>query len=245
MGAPPGYVGYDEGGQLTEAVRRKSYCAILLDEIEKAHPDAFNMLLQILEDGYLTDAKGRRVDFRNTILIMTSNVGADILRRNTALGFIPHGEDEKSMEQQYKEMKGKVLKELKNTFRPEFLNRLDGSIVFRALTRDELREIVDLQLKPIRSSLDAKGIRLEITDDAKDLLVEKGYDKEYGARPLRRVIQNMIEDQLSEAILEGKYESGDMARADRKGDEIIIEREAAKPAEVEEEPRELAETAAD
>ena len=208
VGAPPGYIGYEEGGQLTEAVRRKSYSVILLDEIEKAHPEVFNMLLQIMEDGYLTDAKGRRVDFRNTIIIMTSNVGAELLKRETTIGFAVKQDEVKSAESAYQRMKEKVLNEMKNIFRPEFLNRIDATVVFRALTLDEIREIVDLMLKRVRAQLAEQRLQLELTDEAKDMLVDKGYDQKFGARPLRRVIQNLIEDPLAEAILEGRFPPG-------------------------------------
>jgi ATP-dependent Clp protease ATP-binding subunit ClpC len=208
VGAPPGYIGYDDGGQLTDTVRRKSYCLILLDEIEKAHPDVFNMLLQIFDEGHLTDAKGRRVDFRNTVIIMTSNVGAELIRRNNALGFVR--EDEvKDADAAYTRMKDKVLGEMKNVFRPEFLNRIDGTVVFHALARAHIRQVVDLQLHDVEKQLLAKGVTLEVTEGAKDWLGDKGYDPAFGARPLRRVIQNEIEDRLSESLLQEQFTSGD------------------------------------
>jgi ATP-dependent Clp protease ATP-binding subunit ClpC len=216
VGAPPGYVGFEEGGQLTEAVRRKSYSVVLLDEIEKAHPEVFNMLLQILEDGHLTDSKGRRVDFRNTIIIMTSNVGAKDLLRDTSLGFRPVSPDEsQEREAQYERMRTKVLEQLKTTFRPEFLNRIDSQVVFRSLTVDEIREIVVLLLARVRTQLKAQQIDLEVTDAAKDHIIKLGYDVDYGARPLRRVIQNMVEDPLAEALLVGSFKAGDTVRIDR------------------------------
>ena len=209
VGAPPGYIGYEEGGQLTEAVRRKSYSVILLDEIEKAHPEVFNMLLQIMEDGRLTDAKGRKVDFRNTILLMTSNVGSDLLRRETTIGFAHSSRDEiKTAEEAYQKLKDKVLGELKKTFRPEFLNRIDGVVVFRQLNKEQIRSIVDLELNRIRVQLTEQQIKLELDDEAKDFLASKGWDPAFGARPLRRVIQNMIEDPLAEGLLQGKFKSG-------------------------------------
>jgi ATP-dependent Clp protease ATP-binding subunit ClpC len=208
VGAPPGYIGYEEGGQLTEAVRRKSYSVILLDEIEKAHPEAFNMLLQILEDGNLADAKGRRVDFRNTIVIMTSNVGAEQITTDKTFGFTTSVDAEKKAQQDYNQMKDRVLEQLKRTFRPEFLNRIDGIIVFHALTNEQIREIVDLELKRIRRQLKEQEITLDITTEAMDLLGERGYDRQYGARPLRRIIQNLIEDPLAEGLLEGRYKAG-------------------------------------
>ncbi len=205
VGAPPGYVGYDEGGQLTEAVRHKSYCAILLDEIEKAHPDVFNILLQIFDDGHLTDAKGRRVDFRNSIVVMTSNVGAELIRKGTTIGFAARSDEAKSREEVYERMKEKLLGELKKTFRPEFLNRIDGVVVFHSLTKEQIRQIVDLMLTSVAKQLAEKEIKLEVTDAAKDFLGEKGYDEVFGARPLRRVIQDMVEDKLSEAVLRGEF----------------------------------------
>jgi len=209
VGAPPGYVGFDDGGQLTEAVRRKNYCVVLLDEVEKAHPEVFNILLQILEDGQLTDAKGRRVDFRNTIIIMTSNLGARQLQTNATLGFRAMGDtDAARAETSYDIMKEKVTSELKSAFRPEFLNRIDSTVVFRSLTVDEIREIVELMLQRVREQLKAQSMLLEVTQDAKDHLIKLGYDPSYGARPLRRVIQNLIEDVLAEHLLLGRYESG-------------------------------------
>ncbi len=219
VGAPPGYVGFEEGGQLTEAVRRKSYSVVLLDEIEKAHPEVFNMLLQILEDGHLSDSKGRRVDFRNTIIIMTSNVGARDLLKDTSLGFRPVSPDEdKEREAQYDRMKTKVLEQLKSSFRPEFLNRIDSQVVFRSLTVDEIREIVDLLLARVRKQLKAQQIDLEVTEAAKDHIIKLGYDADYGARPLRRVIQNMVEDPLAEALLVGSFKAGDTVRVERSED---------------------------
>ena len=207
IGAPPGYVGYDEGGQLTEAVRRKSYCCILLDEIEKAHPDVFNLLLQIFDDGHLTDAKGRRVDFRNSIIVMTSNVGADLIRKGSVLGFASRSDEGKTREQSYEKMKTNLLDELKKTFRPEFLNRVDSVVVFHALSKEQIRQIVDLMLASVNQQLGEKNIKLEVTDAAKDFLGEKGYDEVYGARPLRRVIQDMIEDKLSESLLRQEFKT--------------------------------------
>ncbi|MDQ3541320.1 MAG: ATP-dependent Clp protease ATP-binding subunit [Chloroflexota bacterium] len=212
VGAPPGYVGYEEGGQLTEAVRRKSYSVILLDEIEKAHPEAFNMLLQIMEDGSLADAKGRKVDFRNTILIMTSNVGAEEINRDVTMGFVSRVNQEKESQRQHDAMRDKVMVRLKETFRPEFLNRIDGSIVFHSLTQAEIRRIVDLELTRVRMQLAEQDIMLEIDTEAKDLLGERGYDHTYGARPLRRIIQNLIEDPLAEGLLNGRFLAGHTVR---------------------------------
>ncbi|HKY88625.1 MAG TPA: ATP-dependent Clp protease ATP-binding subunit [Candidatus Limnocylindrales bacterium] len=219
VGAPPGYVGFDEGGQLTEAVRRRSYSVVLLDEIEKAHPEVFNILLQILEDGHLTDAKGRRVDFRNAVIIMTSNVGAKSLQKDTSLGFRPVGDTaELRADQQYEQMKEKVLAELKNTFRPEFLNRIDAIVVFKSLTLEQTRDIVDLMLARVRDQLGSQGIGFEVTQEAKDHIIKLGYDVAYGARPLRRVIQNMVEDPLSEQLLTGEFKSGDTVVVDKSED---------------------------
>ncbi|MFH1032358.1 MAG: ATP-dependent Clp protease ATP-binding subunit [Chloroflexota bacterium] len=205
VGAPPGYVGYDEGGQLTEAVRRKSYCCILLDEIEKAHEDVFNILLQIFDDGHLTDARGRRVDFRNSIIVMTSNIGSELIRKGSTIGFAARTDEAKAQQVDYERMKDKLLEELKRRFRPEFLNRIDSVAVFHSLTKEHIRQIVDLMLVPATKQLAEKGIKLIITDAAKDFLGEKGYDQAYGARPLRRVIQNMIEDRLSDAVLRSEF----------------------------------------
>src|SRR5688572_15411985 len=213
VGAPPGYVGYDEGGQLTEAVRRKSYSVVLLDEIEKAHPEVFNILLQILEDGHLTDAKGRRVDFRNTIIIMTSNVGAQQLTKDSSIGFRAAAADSLAMAD-YERMKEKVLAELKNTFRPEFLNRIDATIVFRQLSLEEIRSIVDLMLVRVKDQLAGQQMDLVVTDAAKDAIITKGYDQAYGARPLRREIQNQIEDALAERMLQATFSAGDTVTVD-------------------------------
>ncbi|PLR84805.1 ATP-dependent Clp protease ATP-binding subunit ClpC [Bacillus canaveralius] len=217
VGSPPGYVGYDEGGQLTEKVRRKPYSVILLDEIEKAHPDVFNILLQVLEDGRLTDSKGRTVDFRNTVLIMTSNVGAEALRRNKYVGFnIQDGEHD------YKDMKGKVMEELKKAFRPEFLNRIDEIIVFHALEKPHLKEIVSLMSDQLTNRLKEQDINLELTDAAKEKISEEGYDPEYGARPLRRAIQKHIEDRLSEELLKGKVLTGHHVIIDVEDGEFVV-----------------------
>jgi len=222
VGAPPGYVGYDEGGQLTEAVRRKSYCVILLDEIEKAHPEVFNILLQIFDDGHLTDARGHKVDFRNAIVVMTSNIGAELIRKGTSLGFATRSDKGKQSSDDYTRMKEKVLGEVKNFFRPEFLNRIDGTVVFHALSRDHIRQIVDLMLRQVEKQLADKEIKLEATEAARDLLGEQGYDEVFGARPLRRVIQNKVEDQLSDALLKGLFHPGETVLIDAEGGEIVI-----------------------
>ncbi|MBA7649268.1 Negative regulator of genetic competence ClpC/MecB [subsurface metagenome] len=222
VGAPPGYVGFEEGGQLTEAVRRKSYCCILLDEIEKAHPDVFNILLQIFDDGHLTDAKGRRVDFRNSIIVMTSNIGAELIRKGGTIGFTSRSDETKTKQMDYEKMKEKLLEELKKSFRPEFLNRVDGVVVFHALTKEDIRKIVDLMLAQVSKQLEEKGIKLEVTEAAKDFLGEKGYDEVFGARPLRRVIQDMVEDKLSESLLRGKFRAEDTAIVDLENGEIVV-----------------------
>jgi len=226
VGAPPGYIGYEEGGQLTEAVRRKSYSVVLLDEIEKAHPEVFNILLQILEDGKLTDAKGRAVDFRNTIIIMTSNIGAQLLNREAALGFKTQIKDEDKMrrdERAHEEMIRKIDGELKQAFKPEFLNRIDARIVFHSLREDQIRQIVDLMLQRVQSQLVEQEIVLETTDDGKAFLVEKGYDAAFGARPLRRAIQNHVEDPLAEGLLTGRFHPGDTVVANREEGELVLE----------------------
>jgi ATP-dependent Clp protease ATP-binding subunit ClpC len=216
VGSPPGYVGYDEGGQLTEAVRRRPYSVILFDEIEKAHPEVFNMLLQILEDGRLSDAKGKAVNFANTVIIMTSNLGIrDVNQAGTALGFQPSVVDEADeVERRHKNTKDKIDEELKRLFRPEFLNRVDAVVVFKSLTTDQIRQIVDLQLARLSKRLVDQRITMEVTDAAKDLLAKEGYHRMYGARPLRRVITSRIEDQLSEHLLRGKIARGDTVVVD-------------------------------
>ena len=215
VGAPPGYIGFDEGGQLTEAVRRKSYSVILLDEIEKAHPDVFNILLQIFEDGHLTDSKGRQVDFRNTVIIMTSNLGSDLIKRDTSLGFGRVSEvDDSQAEERYKRMSDKVMEEVKRFFRPEFLNRLDGTVVFHPLTKPHIVEIVDLMLETVRAQLLEKGMVLQVTERAQEWLAEKGYDPTFGARPLRRLFQDKIEDRLSDELLAGAFKAGDVVELD-------------------------------
>jgi ATP-dependent Clp protease ATP-binding subunit ClpC len=218
VGAPPGYVGYEEAGQLTEKVRRKPYSVVLFDEIEKAHPEVFNILLQVLEDGRLTDSKGRTVDFRNTVVIMTSNVGAQQIQRESSIGFrITESEADS-----YQAMKEKVIEELKRTFRPEFLNRIDEIIVFHALNRQHISAIIEIMLKELRQQLAEKRIILEITDAAKELVADAGYDPDFGARPLRRAIQKMIENPLAELILQGKYNDGDTIHIDTKDGELAF-----------------------
>ncbi|MGI8586209.1 MAG: ATP-dependent Clp protease ATP-binding subunit [Chloroflexia bacterium] len=236
VGAPPGYVGYEEGGQLTEAVRRKSYSVILLDEIEKAHPEAFNMLLQIMEDGSLADAKGRRVDFRNTIIIMTSNVGADVINRDMSIGFSSRADAEKTQKREYDMMKDKVTAELKKTFKPEFINRLDGVIVFHSLNNTEIRRIADLLLNRLRSQMKEQEITLDVTGEAMDLLAKRGYDPNFGARPLRRIIQNLIEDPLAEGLLDSRYHTGGTIQVTAENDLLKIDSRPPEDAAAEDAP---------
>jgi ATP-dependent Clp protease ATP-binding subunit ClpC len=220
VGSPPGYVGYDEGGQLTEKVRRKPYSVILFDEIEKAHPDVFNMLLQILDDGRLTDSTGRVVDFKNTVIIMTSNVGARDIVEPKKLGF---GAQEENAARDYEDMKKNVMEALKKTFRPEFLNRVDEIIVFHPLSRDEIKQICGLMLNETAKRMEQNNINITFTDEVKDFLAEKGYDKTFGARPLKRTIQEHIEDKLAEAILDGKVKEGDSVSISYDGEKVVFE----------------------
>ncbi|SFF01142.1 ATP-dependent protease ATP-binding subunit ClpC [Alteribacillus iranensis] len=217
VGSPPGYVGYEEGGQLTEKVRRNPYSVILLDEVEKAHPEVFNILLQVLEDGFLTDSKGRRVDFRNTAIIMTSNVGASLLRRSKSVGFATQNEEEN-----FQDMRDKVMGELKNTFRPEFLNRVDEIIVFHSLEKKHIKEIVSLMAEELRKRLSEQGIDFELTEEAKEKISDEGFDPEYGARPLRRALQRHVEDRLSEELLRGSIQKGDTAIIDTENGEFVV-----------------------
>ena len=218
IGAPPGYVGYEEGGQLTEKVRRRPYSVILLDEIEKAHPDVFNLLLQVFEDGRLTDSFARKVDFRNTIMIMTSNVGAELIRKTGAIGFKNQKE-----EVSYQEMKDKLLEEVKRTFKPEFLNRIDDIIVFRPLVREDLVKIVEIELDHVAQRLKDQNIKMEISPEAKDFLVEKGFDPVFGARPLKRTIQRFLEDPLASEIISKRFKDGSVIKVCRKNEELIFE----------------------
>ena len=219
IGAPPGYVGYEEGGQLTEKVRRRPYSVVLLDEIEKAHPDVFNILLQIFEEGRLTDSQGRVVDFKNTVIIMTSNVGATLIKKGTALGFRGGEEPE---EMPYQEIKEKVTGELNKTFRPEFLNRIDEVIVFKSLTREEIKKIADLMLEEVKKLLAEQKINLEVEDKVKEILAQEGYDPNFGARPLRRTIERLVENPISEKILAGEFKEGDTIIASAAEDKIVF-----------------------
>ncbi|MBV8610521.1 MAG: ATP-dependent Clp protease ATP-binding subunit, partial [Singulisphaera sp.] len=208
IGAPPGYVGYEEGGQLTEKIRRRPYAVVLLDEIEKAHPDVYNMLLQIMEEGRLTDSFGRNVDFKNTIIIMTTNAGAETTSTSNIFGF-DRGRDDAAS---YETMKERLKVAIEKYFRPEFLNRLDDVIVFHALNKENLKQIVDIELSKVRSRLSDRGLELVLTDEAKEFIIDKGYNPDYGARPLRRAIENMVEDPLSEEILRGAFKGLDVIK---------------------------------
>jgi len=220
VGAPPGYVGYEEGGQLTEKVRRRPYAVVLLDEIEKAHQDVFNLLLQVLEDGRLTDSLGRRVDFRNTIVIMTSNVGAEILRQKGSLGFASQDK-----EVTYQDMKQRLLDEIKKTFKPEFLNRLDDIIVFQSLTKEDLQHIVNLEIHEVTDRLKDKNITINLSPEALEFFIEKGFDPTFGARPLKRTIQRFLEDPLAEDIIAGRFTEGStiMVKWDKNKDVLFFE----------------------
>src|SRR3989442_1358090 len=229
VGSPPGYVGYEEGGQLTETVRRKSYCVILLDEIEKAHPEVFNMLLQVFDEGRLADAKGRSVDFRNTIVIMTSNLAQKMLKSEAALGFRAEskGGEDPTITAAYERMKERVMEEMKRFFRPEFLNRIDATVVFQPLNKVEIRKIVELELVGVRKQLASQEITLVVTDEAKDHIASVGYDANFGARPLARQIQNEIADPLAEMLLQGKFHAGDTVRVNPVEGKLVIEKTEA------------------
>jgi len=222
VGSPPGYVGYEEGGQLTEQVRRKPYSVVLFDEIEKAHPDVWNMLLQILEEGKLTDNVGRVVNFRNTIILMTSNVGSDTIKRQSTLGFSPITD-----ENSYEKMRDKIMEDAKKTFRPEFLNRLDDVIVFRSMTKPDLIQILDLEIGKVMLRLKTRNIALEFDEKAKDFLVEKGYDPQYGARPMRRSVERFLEDPLAEEILKGNLHDGESVKVTVDKDHLVFTQKAA------------------
>jgi ATP-dependent Clp protease ATP-binding subunit ClpC len=222
IGSPPGYVGYEEGGQLTEKVRRNPYSVVLFDEIEKAHPDVWNLLLQILEDGKLTDNTGHVVNFRNTIILMTSNVGSDTIKKSSTLGFSPISD-----ESTYEKMRERILDEAKRTFRPEFLNRLDDVIVFRSFTKPDLIQILTLESDKVVERLRHKNIKLELDDKAKDFLVEKGYDPQYGARPMRRAVERFLEDPLAEEILRGSLQPGEPIRVTSDKEKLVFNQKAA------------------
>lgn len=224
VGAPPGYIGFDEGGQLTEAVRRRSYSVILLDEIEKAHPDVLNILLQVFEDGHLTDSKGRKVDFKNTVIVMTSNLGSELIQSSGGLGFSLGKNDSEGLD--YEKVKERVLEAVKdprNGFKPEFLNRIDATVVFHPLERTHILEIVDIMLKELQGRLLEHGLLLQATDKTRNYLAEKGFDPKMGARPLRRLIQDEIEDLLSEKLLRNEFNTGDVVELDMVDDSIIVQ----------------------
>jgi len=227
VGAPPGYVGYEDAGQLTESLRRRPYSIVVFDEIEKAHPEAHNMLLQIMEEGHLSDARGKRVNFQNAIIIMTSNVGADMIKRQTSLGFSLKRDEAVSEQQSYDDMQKKLTEELKRAFRPEFLNRVDGVIVFRSLNKNEIIQIVDLELNKVRERLKERELNLEASEDAKGHLAEKGYNPDYGARPLRRIITSEVEDDLSDLLLRSAWAAGGTVHVEVKDDEIAMHIESA------------------
>jgi len=230
IGAPPGYIGFEEGGQLTEAVRRRPYRVILLDEIEKAHPEVFNSLLQVIDDGRMTDGHGRTVDFKNTVIIMTSNAGAELIKRETAIGFATRRDTARAQKQGYEDMKEKVMGEVKKTFRPEFINRLDEIIVFHELTEEQLRHIVELMVKDLKERLAERKLGVELTDKAKSWLAKEGYDPLYGARPLRRAIERYVENPLSNKVLSGEFKEGDTILVDLKGNELTFVSKVAKAA---------------
>jgi ATP-dependent Clp protease ATP-binding subunit ClpC len=231
VGAPPGYVGYEDAGQLTEAIRRRPYSIVVFDEIEKAHPEAHNMLLQIMEEGHLSDARGRTVDFRNALIVMTSNLGAELIKRQDRLGFVVKQEEGEEEKLAYDEMRKKLTDALKREFRPEFVNRVDSVMVFHALNMEQITEIVDLELDKVVERLRDHQIQLDTTDEARKLLAELGYDPDMGARPLRRVIQNKVEDQLSDDLLAGIFQDGDRILIDAADGEISLRREDIEPSE--------------
>jgi ATP-dependent Clp protease ATP-binding subunit ClpC len=222
VGSPPGYVGYEDAGQLTEAVRRRPYSIVVFDEIEKAHPEAFNILLQIMEEGHLSDAKGQKVNFRNAMIIMTSNVGADTIKHGPNLGFAFQRDDSVEAEAKYKEMHKTLTDQLKRSFRPEFLNRVDSIVVFRQLQKDDIRQIVDIILTEVNERLEERELVLQTTDAARDWLGEHGYDPEFGARPLRRLIQTEVEDLLSDAVLAGRFKEGRTVIVDVAEEKIVL-----------------------
>jgi len=228
IGAPPGYIGYEEGGQLTEAVRRRPYRVILLDEVEKAHPEVFNSLLQLLDDGRLTDGHGRTVDFKNTVVIMTSNTGVELIKRETTIGFATQKDEAKTRKQAYEIMKEKVMGEVKKTFRPEFINRIDEIIVFHELTEEQLRSIVDLLVKDLQERLADRKLGVEITEEAKSWLAKEGFDPIYGARPLRRAIERYVENPLSTRLLQGEFNAGDTIIVDLVDDALTFTAKVAK-----------------
>ena len=241
IGSPPGYVGYEDAGQLTESIRRRPYSIVVFDEVEKAHPEAHNLLLQIMEEGHLSDSKGKKVDFRNALIIMTSNIGAELIRKQTDFGFQGSIEPNEKADQAYQDMQKNLTEALHEIFRPEFINRVDETIVFRSLTKQEINAIVDLELDKLGLRLDSRNLDLKISDTAKSYLVEEGYDPEYGARPLRRVIQRHVEDPLSDMLLASPLQAGSIIidlNNDKDGIKIDIDKkeiptiETQEPADV-------------
>jgi len=222
VGAPPGYVGYEDAGQLTEALRRRPYSIVVFDEIEKAHPEAHNMLLQIMEEGHLSDARGKKVNFQNAIIVMTSNIGADLIKRRTSMGFALNRDEAQTEEQSYEDMYRTLTDELKRVFRPEFINRVDGIVVFRALSKAEISQIVDLEVDKVARRLEEHHLKLSLTPEARDLLATLGYDPDMGARPLRRVIQAKVEDTISDGVLSGKFRDGEIVRIEVRDNEIVL-----------------------
>jgi ATP-dependent Clp protease ATP-binding subunit ClpC len=237
VGAPPGYVGYEEAGQLTEALRRRPYSIVVFDEVEKAHPEVHNMLLQIMEEGHLSDAKGRKVDFRNAIIVMTSNIGADVIKRQSSLGFALKRDEATEERLSYEDMRKKLNESLKRAFRPEFINRLDATVIFRALNKEDIQKIVSLELAKVAERLKEHDLTLTATPEALSTLAEMGYDAEFGARPLRRIIQQKVEDPLSDKLLSGEFQHGDTILVTLDPDqEIILERTGEGEKEKEEAP---------
>jgi ATP-dependent Clp protease ATP-binding subunit ClpC len=234
VGAPPGYIGYEEAGQLTEALRRRPYSIVVFDEVEKAHPEVHNMLLQIMEEGHLSDAKGRKVDFRNAIIVMTSNIGADMIRKQSSLGFALKRDEVTEEKVSYEDMRKKLNESLKRAFRPEFINRLDATVIFRSLNREDIQKIVSLELDKVALRLKEHNLLLTATAEALASLAEQGYDAEFGARPLRRVIQQRVENPLSDRVLSGEFQDGDsvLVNVNTEG-EIALERASEKEKEKE------------
>ena len=223
IGSPPGYVGFDEGGQLTEKIRRKPYSVILFDEVEKAHPDVMNMLLQILDDGRLTDAQGRTVNFKNTVIIMTSNIGARMITDKNTLGFSVSTNQKEEAQKEYENIKKDVMGELKKQFRPEFINRIDEIIVFHKLTDEDVKQIIDIMLNQLQKRMKEQSIELEIDQSVKDLIAKKGVDTNYGARPLKRAIQSVLEDRIAEEILDGNIKTNKEAKVSAKEEKLVVE----------------------
>jgi ATP-dependent Clp protease ATP-binding subunit ClpC len=229
VGAPPGYVGYEEAGQLTEALRRRPYSIVVFDEVEKAHPEVHNMLLQIMEEGHLSDAKGRKVDFRNAIIVMTSNIGADVIKKQSTLGFALKRDEATEERLSYEDMRKKLNESLKRAFRPEFINRMDSVVIFRSLNREDIQNIVSLELDKVAERLKDHELTLTASEEALSLLAAQGYDAEFGARPLRRVIQQKVEDPLSDRLLAGEFVNGDSVKVDVNEDGELVLKKSEEP----------------